>query len=99
MRPKEKIVDAQELARFIDKAKKGAGAYDQHEPVVKVSDLMAWLIGANNHVQHKHGRFVNEFWVYKNSDPELVVATVDRDEFLLFDGKSLREEARKLIDS
>lgn len=97
MSPKEKIVDAQELARFIDKKKAGAGAYDQHEPVVKVSDLMAWLIGANSHVQHKHGRFINEFWVYKNSDPELVVAMVDRDEYLLFDGKSLREEARKLI--
>lgn len=90
MRPSDKIIDAQELARFIDKAKTGAGAHDQHEPVMKVSDLMAWLIGANNHMQHKHGRFVNSVWPIRGSDPELIVLTVDRDEFILFDGKSLR---------
>lgn len=74
----------------------GRGVYCHGRPALLE---VAWLIGANSHVQHKHGRFVNEFWVYKNSDPELVVAMVDREEYLLFDGKSLREESRKLIDS
>lgn len=96
MSPKEKVIDAQELARFIEKTRTGAGAYDQHEPVVKVSDLMAWLIGANNHHNHGYPIWVHAFSDLKLREPALLMFH-SRDEIMLLDSESFRKAWRKYL--
>lgn len=89
MNPKQKIIDAQEFARYLDTVKDDAGN-------VKYADIVAWLIGANNHIQHGHGRYLKGLDTVKAPSP-FVVAWYDIDESILFDKRTFDEKVLEYI--
>lgn len=92
VKPQHKIIDAQAIANYIEQQRDPDGN-------VRASDIIGWLIGANNRIQHNHSRFVNEIEVLKGSDPEIVLALVDRTEYIQLDGKTFRAEVDKFVRS
>lgn len=90
LNPSNKIIDSQALAKYIEERRDAAGN-------IRAADVMAWIIGANNRIQHNHARFVNKFEVLKGSDPEIITALVDRNEYQLFDGRMLRASIKDFV--
>lgn len=90
MKPQPKIIDAQALAKFVQDKQDTFGN-------VKVSDVLSWIIGANNRIEHKHARFVDKIGTLNGSDPEIITALVDRTEFLVLDGKTFRAKVAEFL--
>jgi hypothetical protein len=88
MKPQTKIIDAQALAKYVEEQRDGEGN-------VKAADVLAWLIGANNHVKCMHPRYITSIDQFKIGTLAMLV---DRTEYILLDSTSFIAATSDLID-
>jgi len=89
VRPSGKIIDAQALAKYIEQQRDDNGK-------VNAADVIAFIIGANNHHNHGYPIWVHAFSDLKLREPALIMFH-SVDELMLLDSESFRKAWRKYL--